>query len=111
MAKAGFFFYPLQGSIDNTKCFLCKASIDGWEQGDDPLVEHLTLSPDCGWAIVASIDARDEVLSQEYPMSVRMIEARKATFGDRWPLEGKKGWKCKVKQVRGTLCAQGTNSN
>jgi len=28
-----------------------------------------------------------------------MIEARKATFGKLWPHEGKKGWKCKTKQV------------
>lgn len=73
--------------------------MDGWEEDDDPLVEHLKHSPNCGWAIVASIDARDPMLSQEYPLSTRMIEARKATFGDRWPHENKKGWKCKVKQV------------
>ncbi len=28
-----------------------------------------------------------------------MIEARKATFSDKWPHETKKGWKCKTKQV------------
>jgi hypothetical protein len=28
-----------------------------------------------------------------------MIEARKATFADKWPHESKRGWKCKVKQV------------
>lgn len=73
--------------------------MDGWEQDDDPLVEHLTNVPDCGWAIVASIDARHSELSQEYPLSTRMVEARTATFGDRWPHADKKGWKCKVKQV------------
>lgn len=56
-------------------------------------------SPDCGWAIVASIEKLDGVLSLEYPSSARMIEARKATFADKWPHEGKKGWKCKTKQV------------
>jgi hypothetical protein len=100
MAKAGFFFYPTQENPDNTICFLCKRSIVGWERGDNPFIEHLTLSPDCGWAVVASIDAQNEVLCQENPLSARMIEARKATFADRWPHEGKKGWKCKVKQVR-----------
>jgi hypothetical protein len=84
---------------DNVTCFLCCKSILGWEEGDNPLVEHRNLSPDCGWAIVASIEARDEVLLNEYPLSAAMIEARKATFADRWPHDDKKGWKCKSKQV------------
>jgi len=57
-------------------------------------------SPDCGWAIVATIEKQDGILSPEYPSSSTMIAARKATFADKWPHEGKKGWKCKVKQVR-----------
>jgi len=48
---------------------------------------------------VATIEKQDGDLSQEYPASARMIEARKATFADKWPHKGKKGWKCKVKQV------------
>jgi hypothetical protein len=64
------------------------------------LVEHLKLSLDCGWAIVASIEAQDGQLSYEYPLSEKMIEARKATFADQWPHDSKKGWKCKTKQVR-----------
>ena len=48
---------------------------------------------------MATIEKQDGDLSQEYPCSARMIEARKATFADRWPHESKKGWKCKIKQV------------
>ncbi|TVY78495.1 Protein bir1, partial [Lachnellula suecica] len=99
LAKAGFFYYPLQTSPDNVACFLCHKSLDGWEKHDDPLVEHLTHSPDCGWAIVATIEKQDGTLSQESPASKRMIEARKATFADKWPHENKKGWKCKTKQM------------
>jgi hypothetical protein len=99
LAKAGFFYHPNQTSPDNTVCFLCQKSLDGWEKGDDPLAEHLKHSPDCGWAIVATIEKQDGELSQEYPSSVRMIDARKATFADKWPHETKKGWKCKIKQV------------
>lgn len=73
--------------------------MDGWEEDDDPLAEHLKHCPDCGWAIVASIEQQDVELCQEYPASDKMIEARKATFGSKWPHERKKGWKCKVKQV------------
>jgi hypothetical protein len=63
------------------------------------LAEHLKHSPECGWAIVATIEKQDEELSHEYPLTSRMNDARKATFGDKWPHENKKGWKCKVKQV------------
>ena len=99
LAKAGFFYYPNQVNPDNVACFLCRKSLDGWEKGDDPLNEHLKHSPDCGWAIVAMIERQDGEISEEYPSSQRMIEARKATFADKWPHESKKGWKCKVKQV------------
>lgn len=99
LAKAGFFYYPSQDSPDNVACFLCRKNIDGWEKGDDPLVEHLKHSPDCGWAIVAMIAREDEEFSEEYPLSNRMIDARKDTFADKWPHEGKKGWKCTAKKV------------
>jgi len=99
LAKAGFFYYPKATSPDNTACFLCHKALDGWEKGDDPLAEHLKHSPDCGWAIVATIEKQDGELSEEYPSSARMIQARKATFADKWPHESKKGWKCKIKQV------------
>ncbi|KAA8564323.1 hypothetical protein MFRU_043g00370 [Monilinia fructicola] len=99
LAKAGFFYYPSQASPDNCACFLCHRSIDSWEEGDDPLVEHLKHSPNCGWAIVASIEAQDKDLCLEYPASVKMVEARTATFAGRWPHEAKRGWKCKTKQL------------
>ncbi|QSZ32778.1 hypothetical protein DSL72_002357 [Monilinia vaccinii-corymbosi] len=99
LAKAGFFYYPSQDSPDNCACFLCHRSIDSWEEGDDPLVEHLKHSPNCGWAIVASIEAQGNDLSREYPASVRMVEARTATFAGMWPHEAKRGWKCKTKQL------------
>ncbi|KAH8659180.1 hypothetical protein BGZ60DRAFT_517799 [Tricladium varicosporioides] len=98
-AKAGFFYHPLPGNPDNVACFLCHKNIDGWQEGDDPIAEHLKYSADCGWAIVATIERQDGVLSEEYPSSKKMIEARKATFAGRWPYEGKKGWKCKTKQM------------
>lgn len=36
---------------------------------------------------------------QDDPTAAPMAEARKATFGARWPHESKKGWKCKTKQL------------
>ncbi|RFU30538.1 hypothetical protein B7463_g5772, partial [Scytalidium lignicola] len=99
LAKAGFFYHPLEVNPDNVACFLCHSFLDGWEKGDDPLAEHLKLSPDCGWAILATIEAQDEDLSEHNPLSPEMVSARKATFADKWPYESKKGWKCKVKQM------------
>ncbi|KAH8804699.1 hypothetical protein F5884DRAFT_677788 [Xylogone sp. PMI_703] len=99
LAKAGFFYHPLEANPDNVACFLCHKFLDGWEKGDDPLREHLTLSPDCGWAILATIESQEQDLSEHNPMAPGMVAARKATFANKWPYESKKGWKCKTKQM------------
>lgn len=99
LAKAGFVWRPFPENPDNVACFLCNKSLDGWEEGDHPLEEHIKHSTDCGWAVVAGIEANLFDLASEDPSSARMIAARKATFGGRWPHEGKRGWKCKTKQV------------
>lgn len=72
----------------------------GWESSDSPIEEHLRLSPHCGWAIVAAIDAGLGDYGEDDPMGTEMTEARKATFAGRWPHDGKRGWKCKTKQVK-----------
>ncbi|TQS38284.1 hypothetical protein Golomagni_01213 [Golovinomyces magnicellulatus] len=99
LAKAGFFYLPTQVNLDNVSCFLCHKSLDGWEEHDDPLLEHLRHSPECGWAITATIERSDGKWSEEDPLCTEILEARKATFSDRWPHESKKGWKCHVKQM------------
>ncbi|KAF7559916.1 hypothetical protein G7046_g4241 [Stylonectria norvegica] len=99
MARAGLFYSPTSASPDNVICFLCHKGLDGWEADDDPLIEHLKHSPDCGWAIVAAIEAEAGGYATEDPNQLYMKEARKATFAGRWPHEGKKGWKCKTKQL------------
>lgn len=102
-AKAGFFFQPHPKSPDNVVCFLCHKSLDGWEETDNPLEEHLKHSPTCGWAITAAIEAGYGSYGKVPPLDPAMIEARKATFGGHWPYESKKGFKCKTKKV-GTPC-------
>ncbi|XWW93942.1 hypothetical protein V2A60_001881 [Cordyceps javanica] len=99
LAKAGFYFNPSPENPDNCTCFLCQKGLDGWEAGDDPLVEHLTHASHCGWAIVSAIEAEIEEYSKQDPTLSIMVEAREATFGTRWPHEGKKGWQCKTKQL------------
>lgn len=83
-------------------CFLCNKSLDGWEEGDSPLEEHLRHSPTCGWAINAAIEAGHGNYGKVHPLDPAMTEARKATFAGRWPYESKRGFKCKTKKV-GTL--------
>ncbi|KAM5348000.1 hypothetical protein ACJ41O_007824 [Fusarium nematophilum] len=98
LARAGLFFNPAPQNPDNVTCFLCHKGLDGWEAGDDPLLEHLKHAPECGWAVVAAIEAEVGDYAQEDPSQPYMKEARKATFAGRWPHDSKKGWKCKTKQ-------------
>ncbi|KAI1339496.1 hypothetical protein F5Y15DRAFT_74589 [Xylariaceae sp. FL0016] len=98
-ARAGFFFEPTPNHPDNTVCFLCLKNVGGWEENDNPFEEHLRLSPTCGWAIVAGIEVSVGNYATDDPISQEMIAARKATFAGRWPHEGKRGWKCKTKQL------------
>ncbi|XDG09315.1 hypothetical protein ABKA04_008930 [Annulohypoxylon sp. FPYF3050] len=99
LAQAGLFFEPTPDAPDNTVCFLCIKAMAGWESSDSPIEEHLRLSPHCGWAIVAAIDAGLGDYGEDDPMGIEMTEARKATFAGRWPHDGKRGWKCKTKQL------------
>lgn len=101
LARAGFFYTPTTSSIDNVTCFMCQKSLDGWEEDDDPVLEHLHHSERCAWALIASVLAAVDAhaTNQEHPLSDKMKEARRTTFADRWPHEGKKGWVCKVEQV------------
>lgn len=103
LAKAGFFFDPFDGSPDSVECFLCSKSLAGWEQDDDPVMEHLKHAPDCGWAVMAAIETDLGDYGKLHPLDPGMIDARKATFAGRWPYESKKGFKCKTKQV-GRVC-------
>lgn len=93
MAKAGFVFTPLPSNPDNVTCFLCTKALDGWEEDDNPLEEHLKHSPECGWAITAAVEADLGEYALEDPRDALMVEARKATFGEgNWPHETRKGW-------------------
>ena len=104
LAKAGFFFAPTTSCPDNAICFLCEKGLDGWEESDDPIREHLNYSPTCGWAVNVAIEQATEsgTHKEEDPMSAEMLEARKWTFAGRWPHEGKRGWTCKTQKVNKT---------
>ncbi|KAL8966037.1 MAG: hypothetical protein Q9197_006208 [Variospora fuerteventurae] len=106
LAKAGFYYKPSSAAPDNTVCYLCHSCLDGWEENDSPVGEHLSFSPDCGWAVIARIeqDIDDGKLDQQDPMDESLVNARKMTFGINWPHDDKRGWACKTQKRRSPLC-------
>jgi hypothetical protein len=100
LAQAGFYYKPYESNPDNTTCFHCHRALDGWEEEDNPITEHLKHAPDCGWAVMMDIQQRSSNPKKiEDPMSERIIQARAATFGTSWPHDGKKGWVCQSEKV------------
>lgn len=75
--------------------------MDGWEEDDDATAEHRKHSPDCGWAINVCIEQEIEEgrCDGDNPMSDKMLNARKSTFGIIWPHDSKRGWTCKTQKV------------
>ncbi|KAH8730947.1 hypothetical protein GQ44DRAFT_700127 [Phaeosphaeriaceae sp. PMI808] len=94
LAFAGFVWRPTSASPDNVQCFSCTCQLDGWEEADVPAYEHLTHSPNCGFAMVTCIRLRhgDPGRTEEDPVSEPMIAARRETFGDLWPLDTNAGY-------------------
>lgn len=85
-------------------CFLCERALDGWEEDDNPIAEHLKHSPDCGWAIMMDIQQHSSNPAEiEDPTSPAIAEARRATFGSSWPHDGKSGWLCQSDKVFSVL--------
>jgi hypothetical protein len=113
LSKAGFYFAPSGSSPDNCRCFLCEVQLDGWEDGDNPAVEHYMHSSSCGWAVncyIRHMFESNQTLDED-PLSTKYADARVATFQGTWPHENKRGWKCKVSKVRAWASLILTNSN
>lgn len=101
LARVGFFYKP-STSKDNVECFTCGRNLDGWEEEDDALQEHLKHGPDCAWALLMSIESEQDIdaSNMEDPTSEQLMEARRTTFKTSgWPHEKKKGWSCKVEKL------------
>ncbi|CEO59314.1 hypothetical protein PMG11_03994 [Penicillium brasilianum] len=95
LAHAGFYYKPYETNPDNTTCFHCNRALDGWEEEDNPIKEHLKHSPGCAWAIMMDIQQESSNPSTiEDPTSERITQARIETFGTQWPHDGKRGWLC-----------------
>ncbi|KAJ5500809.1 hypothetical protein N7453_009860 [Penicillium expansum] len=100
LAHAGFYYKPYETNPDNTTCFECHRALDGWEEDDNPVTEHLKHAPDCGWAIMMDLQqSSSNPASIEDPTGDRITQARLATFGTAWPHDGKKGWVCQSEKM------------
>lgn len=94
LAFSGFVFKPTSASPDNVQCFSCQTQLDGWEETDTPAYEHLTHSPNCGFAINVCIRLRsgDPGRTEDDPLNEVMTDARRRTFVDLWPLDEAAGY-------------------
>lgn len=99
LAQAGFYYAPTSDDADNVKCYLCSRALDGWDLDDNPDVEHLKHSPDCGWAIKSGIVRKEQELLDLAYSCERLERARRMTFMNHWPYEKRKGWVPKVDAV------------
>ncbi|PWN40331.1 BIR-domain-containing protein [Ceraceosorus guamensis] len=103
LAAAGFHFSPTHSSPDRCLHIFCDAAVEDWKEGEEALDRLMEMMADCPFAkIVLSAREADkgnklwresEENVELLPSSNEMYEARKATFGDAWPHDGKRGWK------------------
>jgi hypothetical protein len=113
LAQAGFYHDPTESANDNVTCFICNKGLEGWEDGDDALDEHLKRVIDknthdkCPWATIMGVKrdfdlfGKDEYENGKHdPSSTLLNTARKNTFGHWWKFDGKKGWKPTSERVR-----------
>ena len=107
LASAGFYYDPTESASDNVTCVYCEKGLEGWEDGDDALDEHLRrinkeTGDKCAWATVMGAKrdwdlfgdgALADGSAQLDPAGEVLVQARRSTFGSWWKFDGKKGWK------------------
>ncbi|KAF3935893.1 hypothetical protein ABW20_dc0103003 [Dactylellina cionopaga] len=99
MAQAGFYFKPAAGDEDNVACFICQKNMSEWDPDDDPAEQHLRHNSSCGWALTMCRKLAVDGNITDDPLGDEMCKARRMTFDNWWPHEGKKGWKPSVYNV------------
>ncbi|XP_066297349.1 putative inhibitor of apoptosis [Branchiostoma lanceolatum] len=82
LAAAGFFY---TGKGDNTQCCICGNVISHWKEGDDPVVKHFYLFPDCEFIlgygvgnvpVSSSLESQQETVPSEESEVERLKEER-----------------------------------
>jgi hypothetical protein len=97
LASAGFYHTPVAGEEDACTCFLCPLALSGWDEGDNPHVEHVGRDTPCAWReLVCALEVdringgpgrlRTEfATADELPSSEARTALRVQTFGTWWP--------------------------
>lgn len=94
MAEAGFFWKGTHTEPDTAACFLCGKVLDGWEETDDPWVEHKKHAPQC-------VFAKNGKLEDEY--TVREFTELIQTFNKAQQEQNKKNFlklKSKIEEIK-----------
>ena len=47
MAAAGYFYNSENDTDDVATCYMCRKSLDFWEEQDNPWIQHCSHSPEC----------------------------------------------------------------
>ncbi|GMK57232.1 hypothetical protein CspeluHIS016_0400660 [Cutaneotrichosporon spelunceum] len=97
LAAAGFYHTPAPEEEDACSCFLCPLALSGWDEGDNPHIEHVGRDSPCAWKeLVCALEVdrleggpgrlRTEFASaEELPSSETRTALRVQTFGNWWP--------------------------
>ncbi|XP_025192151.1 putative inhibitor of apoptosis [Melanaphis sacchari] len=93
MAQAGFFYLGIGDQVKCGKC--CKEFLD-WEFADDPLQQHIRLSPDCSFVnkILATVDGRLRTFKNWPVIFLKSREMADAGFFYTGQGDGVKCFKC-----------------
>ncbi|ODV95381.1 hypothetical protein PACTADRAFT_33949 [Pachysolen tannophilus NRRL Y-2460] len=57
LCEAGFIYQPTVKDDDTTVCLYCGCSLEGWQEGDDPMEEHKIRSGNCSIVNVKVVDS------------------------------------------------------
>ncbi len=71
MSCAGFYHCNAEGEDDGVRCFCCFKEMEGWDQNDDPWVEHRSHQNNCYFAKLGKPEAQLTV--KEF---IKVIEER-----------------------------------
>ncbi|XP_034247941.1 baculoviral IAP repeat-containing protein 5-like [Thrips palmi] len=52
MAEAGFYFIGSKSEPDLARCYVCCKELDGWEEHDNPWLEHKKHAPKCPYVLL-----------------------------------------------------------
>ena len=77
LAKAGFYY---TGEYDKVRCFCCNLTVFAWEQTDNPLKEHESLSTSCMYVQMVGAEPTEVQPVAFRPFGTEKDENKQAGF-------------------------------